>query len=126
MTCDDLQNTKYVGWVGDASDGGVRCKGCSLDADSVNDWDIEELEWKDVGLTTWNTGWVTLYKSAADPARYDMTYVTDDRSESGTITNSWCERVPSDDRSCTGGGLANSIYSTLFVCHTSITSMQNP
>lgn len=68
---------------------------------------------------------MTLYKNADDPAKYDLHYVNEDRTESGVITNSYCERAPAADFSCTGPALANSITSKLFSCYTSLGSFKN-
>ena len=108
------------------SSGGARCEGCPFDAESIDAWDITEFEWKDEEITTWNDGWVTLYKNADDPSRYDLSYVNEDRTESGLITNSYCVRDGSTELSCTGPALGNSIVKKIFACYTSITSLQNP
>lgn len=116
-----------AGWVGDASSGGARCTGCPFDADSIDDWDITEFEFKNDDLISWdNDGWITLRKEEEDPSRYYFDYVNGDRDDSGVITNSYCVRDGSTELACTGPNLSNTIVKKIFSCYTSLVSVQNP
>lgn len=127
MNCDDAGNMMSAGWVGDASGGGARCEGCPFDADSIDDWDITEFEFKNDDLISWdNDGWITLRKEEDDPSQYYFDYVNGDRDDSGVITNSHCVRDGSTELSCTGPNLSNSIVKKIFSCTTSLVSVQNP
>ena len=127
MDCGQVGNSMSTGWVGDASNGGARCKGCPFNADSIDDWDITEFEFKNDDLISWdNDGWITLRKQEDDPSRYYLNYVNEARDESGVITNSYCERDGSTELSCTGANLSNSIVKKIFTCHSDLVAVQNP